>query len=295
MQIIERDIETHTHEITEQNHLREVVEPTLIHELDKGSEPPTEQRNDENVRADTFAVQTASAAALIGMAGVVLALPQAARAISPALTFSASIPGKGDVQVLNYALVLEELEAALYVQVLLRLSDLGITSGQIVQILQEFSVVEADHATFLRTTLNSVVAQNASLGPVVGTFTYNFGLTTSVTDARSALELILMVEATGVRAYLGAIPLLSAQSPYLQVAAAIQETEARHTTTLTIARNVNFSTGSDVAPLYTERTPVYDAPYDTLHPNQGTKGLDVYLHPDTVLAAVSPFIVGQSS
>ncbi len=284
---------------TGQSDLRKISAPTFAHELDQEVEPLTDQNKEQKKenweRSETFGIHTLGAAALMGLAGAALALPQAAQAISPALTFTGSIPGKGDVQVLNYALVLEELEAALYVQVLQRLSDLGITTGQIVQILQGFSVVEADHATFLRNTLNGVVAQNASLGPVVGTFTYNFGLTTSVTDARSALELVLMVEATGVRAYLGAIPLLSAQSPYLQVAAAIQETEARHTTTLTIARNVNFSTGTDVAPLYTERTPVYDAPYDTLHPNQGTKGLDVYLHPDTVLAAVSPFIVGPST
>ena len=52
------------------------------------------------------------------------------------------------------------------------------------------------------------------------------------------LNLVLEAEATGVQAYLGAVPYFSTGSPYLTVAAAIQGTEARHTSVLTIVRNL---------------------------------------------------------
>ena len=241
-------------------------------------------------------------AAVIG-AGMVAALLVSGRANALSLTYAGSIPGTGDVKVLNYALALEEFEAALYQAALARLTALGVAAGnKAFDLLTEFSVVEQDHATFLRGAL----AQTS--GPVISQFTYDFSTVTNAASAQSVLELVLQVEATGVRAYLGAIPLLSTGSKYLQIAAAIQGTEARHTSVLTIARNQLYATTTDIAPINLDNNksgmfPISAFKYETyapsgynpLKPNEGVIGIDANLSPDTVLAAVGPFFAAPVS
>ena len=236
----------------------------------------------------------------VGMAAAML-VPNRADALS--LTYAGSIPGTGDVKVLNYALALEEFEAALYQASLAQLSVLGVAAGnKVFDLLTEFAIVEQDHATFLRSALTQ------TSGPVISKFTYDFSKVTSATSARDILELVLQVEATGVRAYLGAVPLLSVGSKYLQIAAAIQGTEARHTSVLTIARNQLYATGSNVAPLnpdnnvsgtFTSNSFKYEtyspSGYNALKPNEGVIGIDANLQPDTVLAAVGPFFAAPIS
>lgn len=235
-------------------------------------------------------------AAVIG-AGMAAAMLVSGRANALSLTYAGSIPGTGDIKVLNYALALEEFEAALYQASLAKLTALGVAAGnKVFDLLTEFAVVEQDHATFLRSALSQ------TSGPVISQFTYDFSKVTNAASTRDILELVLQVEATGVRAYLGAIPLLSMNSKYLQIAAAIQGTEARHTSVLTIARNQLYATTSDVAPINPDnktsgtfpisafRYETYNpAGYNPLKPNEGVIGIDANLAPDTVLAAVGPF------
>lgn len=226
-----------------------------------------------------------------------LLFPTKANALS--LTYASSVPGTGDIKVLNYALALEDFEAALYQAALAALPALGVASGNaFYNYVLEFSQVELDHATFLRSALTSAG------GPVISHFTYDFSIITKATSPRSILELLLQVEATGVRAYLGAIPLFSQGSKYLQTAAAIQATEARHTSILTILRNVLYQTATDVAPLtadnnltgkFTNASFQYEnyspTGYNISKPNEGVAGIDANLQPDTVLAAIGPFFV----
>ena len=89
------------------------------------------------------------------------------------------------------------------------------------------------------------------------------------------MALMVMVEATGLAAYLGAVPKLKTKL-FVTAAAAIQGTEARHTAVLTAIQNELFNGGSPkpVAPLATDNN-----------------GIDKPIDPDTVLAQVSPFIV----
>ena len=135
--------------------------------------------------------QLARNAAVIG-AGMAAALLVSGRANALSLTYAGSIPGTGDVKVLNYALALEEFEAALYQAALARLTAFGVAAGnKAFDLLTEFSVVEQDHATFLR----SALAQTS--GPVISQFTYDFSAVTNAASARSVLELVLQVEATG--------------------------------------------------------------------------------------------------
>ncbi len=241
----------------------------------------------------------------IGAAGLMAAgllLPTKASASLPS-----TIPGTGDFQVLNYALQLEDLEANLYAQALLRLTTGGTTaqtsasvgtitglqlsSSQIdVQYITEFAPIEAAHRDFLKAALGSIAI--TTLKPSK----YNFGLQTMTRS--QVLDLVLEAEATGVQAYLGAIPYFKAKSPYLQTAAAIQGTEARHATTLTLVRNILSGMGivSDpIAPVAPLRGDGGISPgasgYLSATPNSGTVyGADVTMSPDQVLARVGGFI-----
>ena len=145
---------------------------------------------------------------------------------------SIQIPGTGDVKVLNYALGLEDLEDSLYRQALLRLTTggisdtgqaitgLGVTSGDDLDYVNEFGVVEHDHAVFLRNAITTAG------GPVIPKFAYEFNLNSL--SRVQLLELVYAAELTGVSAYTGAVPFFATKT-YLPVAAAILGTEARHT------------------------------------------------------------------
>ncbi len=186
-----------------------------------------------------------------------------------------------DVQVLNYALTLEDLEADLYVQALARVTGGGVgSSGKTIPGLglstmepdvayyAEFAPVEAKHRDFLRQSLNSLIG-----GIAVGPGRYDFGIDTMTRE--QVLALVLDVEATGVAAYLGAVPKLRTKL-FITAAAAIQGTEARHTAILTLVQNELFNGANPkpVAPLASDNN-----------------GIDKPMDPDAVLAKVSPFIV----
>ncbi len=255
-------------------------------------------QEDHNKAASNNGASMRNAGLLVGAAAA-FSLLAARRANALTLTYPGSFPGTGDIQVLNYALVLEELEAALYQAALAKLPSLGYASGSpLFNVMTEFAQVELDHAAFLRSAIT-----NAG-GPAVSQYQYDTSRIANATAARDVLELILQVEATGVRAYLGAIPLFSQASKYLQLAAAIQGTEARHTSVLTILRNQLFQTSTDVAPLTADNnlTGTFNATsfkyetynpggYNALKPNEGVAGIDANLSPPAVLTAISSFLV----
>lgn len=243
--------------------------------------------------------------AAVGIAAASLLIPTVANAAIPS-----SIPGTGDIQVLNYALALEDLEADLYVQALLRLTTggidpqaastvgtivgLGLSGSQVdVSYISKFSPIEAAHRDFFKAALGASAI--TTLKPAK----YDFGIQNM--SRMQVLDLVLEAEATGVQAYLGALPCLTAKSPYSQTAAAIQGTEARHTTILTIVRNILSSQGivsdpiSATAPLKGDPGGTVTAgSYDNAKPNVGTvDGRDLVITPDQVLARVGGFIKYQ--
>jgi hypothetical protein len=194
--------------------------------------------------------------------------------MSTTLTF-ADIPGTGDIKVLNYALALEQLEANFYNQLRKRLTvggynengtnipGLGLTTGEEdVQYVLEFELVERAHRDFLTAALGSSAIQP---------FKYDFGLDTKT--RQQALDLLHNIERTGTSAYLGAINEF-ATTTYVQTAAAIQGTEARHTAVIARVCNTLFGETRKTAPGY-----------------QNNNGIDVGFAPDTVLAAISGFIL----
>ena len=231
-----------------------------------------------------------AALATAGLAGAgMLVVP--AQALDKTLTYGdiptlkllnlPGLPAGNDIKVLNYALTLEDLEADLYVQAIQRLTTGGVNKvgktipglglSQMepdVSYLTEFASVEAAHRDFLRGALESLLS-----GLATKPRKYDFGIETK--SREEVLATMVMVEATGLAAYLGAVPKLKTKL-FITAAAAIQGTEARHTAVLTAIQNELFNGGSPkpVAPLASDNN-----------------GIDKPIDPDTVLAQVSPFIV----
>lgn len=180
-----------------------------------------------------------------------------------------SIPGTGDVQVLNYALALETTEADLYRQALNLASGkavntplstagpssyafsgnagtLSATNASIGFLyLAQYAYVEAAHRDFLLVQLGHQADTPGQLtttnttNPVVNARGYKFPAASSALS--DILGLLRIVEETGVTAYLGAAPYISSLA-YAQAAASIYSTEARHSSGL------NYVLGDDTGP-----------------------------------------------
>ena len=219
-------------------------------------------------------------AALLGGAAL-LSSARPAHAVTPALTF-ADIPGaNGDIKTLNFALSLEALEADLYRQALARLRALSAPTIAI-DYVEQFGQTELEHRNFLQGALGS--AAITAPGQPLANASFEFGINSL--DTRGVINLILQAEALGVRAYIGAIPFFSTTT-FLQTAAAIQGTEARHTAVIAVIRNRLFGNGSEIVG---PNDPVHEqvAPKDGQ--GVGGSGIDAPLPPNDVLRMVSPFI-----
>lgn len=124
-----------------------------------------------------------------------------------------------DVGILNFALLLEELEAAFYVQVL---KSGKITNAMERDYIKALANHEAKHVKFLR----SVLGENATFKTKDISFN-RAGLAAVLTDRDTILNTAVALEDTGVHAYNGAGP--SIKDPtYLLAAGSIVSVEGRH-------------------------------------------------------------------
>jgi hypothetical protein len=151
-------------------------------------------------------------------AAALTSLPKAlvAQAASGALplTFQAN-----DVGILNFALLLEELESAFYVAVV---ASGKITDPKELDYVNALGTHEATHVKFLRKVLgNNVIFQTRDLS-------FNpSGLAALLKDRDTILKTAVSLEDTGVHAYNGAGP--SLKNPlYITAAGSIVSVEARH-------------------------------------------------------------------
>ena len=258
-----------------------------------------ELRENENSRR-TFL--TRMAAAGLGTAALALFSEQPAQATgkqlldivtTPDNEHFPGIPGRGkNEKVLNYALVLETLEADLYRQALNLAAGKDITtplpedvSGYTLSIpagnlpnphpamgflyLQQFAPVEAAHRDFLRAAIQQ--RGGAPVAPNPGGYKAPFG-----TDLRSILELILQVEETGVRAYLGAAGALT-DLKLTQTAASIYSTECRHASVLKLT-------------LIQDPSPTRQPGDAQVTPRQkGEYDFEYFQTPEQILKSVQPF------
>jgi rubrerythrin len=131
------------------------------------------------------------------------------------LTFNAD-----DIGILNFALLLEELEAAFY---LLVLKSGKITDSKEYDYIRAIASHEATHVKFLR----EVLGKNATFKTKNLEFN-KAGLDAVLTDRDTILNTAVALEDTGVHAYNGAGTSLK-DPTYLLAAGSIVSIEARHT------------------------------------------------------------------
>ncbi len=129
--------------------------------------------------------------------------------------FAQSADFKDDVDVLNYALTLEYLEAAFYEQG----NGEGLLDGPEAELLEAIGADEQAHVTLLTDTIKKIGGKPVA-APAV-----DFG--EAFQSRESYLELSHVFENTGVSAYLGAAGFIK-ETELLAAAAAIFGVEARH-------------------------------------------------------------------
>ena len=119
---------------------------------------------------------------------------------------------KGDIDILNYALTLEFLEAAFYNEAV----EKGALNGQLKRFAKIVAEHENAHVDALKQTLGSKAVKKPS---------FNFKGTTDAESTFAATALVL--EDAGVKAYLGQAGNIKADA-VLKAAASILPVEARH-------------------------------------------------------------------
>ena len=173
-------------------------------ELDRdGAIRESLEATEGDTRAGVLRRAVVAGAGLVGGAALLAGLPSLARAQS----LSAN-----DVGILNFALTLEELEAAFYVDALAR----GALKGE----AKQFATVAGAHETAHVAALRSVLGASAIAKP-----TFDFKGTTAAQGSFLATAVVL--EDTGVSAYKGQAPLIQATA-VLEAGLAIHSIEARH-------------------------------------------------------------------
>ncbi len=171
-------------------------------------------------------------------------------AVSPYVAGSLAQDGGGDVEILNFALTLEYLEAAFYAQAL---KDTPGLSGDIKKLATEIRDNEDEHVDALKAAIEGAGGKPVKAPGV------DFG--NAFASEKSFLKLAQTFEDTGVSAYNGAGPSIES-GEVLGAAGSIVQVEARHAGLIRLARGA---------------TPAPDA-------------FDKSLTTDEVLAAVKPFV-----
>lgn len=137
--------------------------------------------------------------------------------------------GLSDVDILQFALTLEHLEARMYQDMLAT----NILTGKEMQYFQSFGAHEAAHVDALTATLSSIGVE-----PVAALGNYNFP---AFNNRGDILNFARTAEELGVGAYQGAAPAIT-NADYLAAAGSIVQVEARH------AAIVRLLLGADPAP-----------------------------------------------
>jgi len=154
-------------------------------------------------RAVFLARATLSAGAIVG-----------AGALSPFVSGAIAQGGGGDVDILNYALTLEYLEAAFYKQAVAKTKGL---SADVKKLAQELGANEAEHVDALTAAIKGAGGEPVKQPGV------NFG--GAFADEKTFLKFANIFEDTGVSAYNGAAPMIESKE-VLGAAGSIVQVEA---------------------------------------------------------------------
>ncbi|ODA79779.1 hypothetical protein RJ55_05373 [Drechmeria coniospora] len=185
--------------------------------------------------------------------------------------------GLSDVDILQFALTLENLESSFYREGFAKFPDaefaaLGLNERAISD-LKSIGKTEEQHVGLLQ----SAVAQ-AGIQPVQPC-TYNFNLT----DAKSMVATAAVLENVGVSAYLGAAPLVSDKG-ILTTAASIVTIESRHQSAIRIFSGTSAIPQAFDAPLNPRSVFTLAAPFIKECP----QGSNLAIQPFPALSMDSP-------
>ena len=151
-------------------------------------------------------------------------------AVGPFVRQAIAQEGGGDVDILNFALTLEYLEAAFYNQALRQVGDL---SGDVRSLATEIRDNEVAHVGALAETIERLGGEPVKAPEV------DFG--NAFANQKAFLELAQTFEDTGVSAYNGAAPAIES-AEVLGAAGSIVQVEARHAAAI---RSLNGNPISD--------------------------------------------------
>lgn len=242
----------------------------------------------------------------VALASVPLALAGMARS-----AFAQSGLPQAVVDVLNFALTLEELEAEFYV---MGMAASGLIPASDREIFRTIRDHEVEHVRFLREVLGSQAVAKPTFDFTAG------GMFTPFSNYAQFTALSQAFEDTGVRAYKGQAPVLLQSRPVLRAALTIHSVEARHASEVRRLRG-NFTdqepqqgwitlnlrgTGMPAAtqPVYDGEENVTQAGVNiatlpgattgsTIGLNAASEAFDEPLTRQQVLEIVDPFIVGD--
>jgi rubrerythrin len=148
-----------------------------------------------------------------------------ASAVSPMVSRALAQQGEGDVEVLNFALTLEVLEATFYERALQEVAGIG---DDLRRLTRELRDNEMEHVETLTSTIEQLGGMPAEAPEV------DFG---GAFAGRAAyLKLANTLEDTGVSAYNGAAPQISS-AEVLTAAGTIVQVEARHAALIRLQRD----------------------------------------------------------
>ena len=176
-----------------------------------GAVRDAEQAVDGNTRADLFRKAALGGGAVVGASFFGGMLPQLAEA-RPSK--------KQDIAILKYALTLEYLEAAFYREAV----DAGGLSGPQLELAELLADHEQTHVSALRRTIR----QLGSRVPSSPQFDFK-----DTNKGAQFIQTALVLENTGVRAYLGQAPRLKSKA-LLAAAGSIVTVEARHAAAVSV-------------------------------------------------------------
>ena len=151
-----------------------------------------------------------------------------AASVGPWVTSALAQDGGGDVDILNFALTLEYLEADFYKQA----NKLSL-KGDYKSLAKEFGANEQEHVDALIATIGQLG------GKPVKSPKFAFGLKTQ----KDFEKLAITLEDTGVSAYNGAAPMIKSKE-VLAAAGSIVQVEARHAAALRFLGGMSPTTGA---------------------------------------------------
>ena len=152
-------------------------------------------------------------------------------AVGPFVRQAIAQENGGDVDILNFALTLEYLEAAFYTQALKQVGDL---KGDVKSLATEIRDNENEHVAALEMTIKDLGGKPVKAPGV------DFG--DAFANQKAFLKLAQTFEDTGVSAYNGAAPAIRS-TDVLAAAGSIVQIEARHAAAIRLLRGRPISDG----------------------------------------------------